>query len=347
MTVLQVCAYAAPYEGNFIKSLKALSAKLSEKGIRQIYAFPETAEKISWVIELAKTAKVYFLPLSKARIRLGTYKALSAIFKENPDIVTAHSHFELYDVPLEITAPKGVKVFWHLHDALEVYSDLRNRFINFVQYGFLHGRAKLLAVSDKNRDYVTKRGFPKKNAFVLPNGIDTERILKAEKPYGERKFDFLIFGWDYKIKGVDICLNAVKEYGLQYSVAIVTNNNLTDLPGNVVKIRPVKDVNSLYSETKCFLHISRAEGHSYALLESLYAGLPVICSDIPENGFASVMPTVVMTKTGDAGSVANAMQSVMKDLSAFDAFKEETRDIIEKKYSISAWVERVFEFYGI
>ena len=47
MTILQVCAYAAPYEGNFIKSLKALGKVYEEKGDKMVYAFPESARNIS------------------------------------------------------------------------------------------------------------------------------------------------------------------------------------------------------------------------------------------------------------------------------------------------------------
>ena len=64
MTVLQVCAFAAPYEGNFIKSLKALGQDLSEKGHKMIYAFPESAKNIGWCKKLAEETDVYIFCLN-------------------------------------------------------------------------------------------------------------------------------------------------------------------------------------------------------------------------------------------------------------------------------------------
>ena len=44
MTILQVCAYAAPYEGNFIKSLKALGKVYEEKAIKWFMHFRNQQE---------------------------------------------------------------------------------------------------------------------------------------------------------------------------------------------------------------------------------------------------------------------------------------------------------------
>ena len=55
----RVCAYAAPYEGNFIKSLKVLGNVYKEKGDKMVYAFPESARNILWCKELEKHTDVY------------------------------------------------------------------------------------------------------------------------------------------------------------------------------------------------------------------------------------------------------------------------------------------------
>lgn len=111
MTILQVCAYAAPYEGNFIKSLKALGNVYKEKGDKMVYAFPESARNILWCKELEKHTDVYYLPLAKARIKIKTYTMLKDIYCKYKDLKIVHSHFELYDAPVSLTAPKNVKVF--------------------------------------------------------------------------------------------------------------------------------------------------------------------------------------------------------------------------------------------
>lgn len=354
MTVLQVCAYAAPYEGNFIKSLKALGASLKKQNIKMIYAFPENARNIDWVQTLSQEADVYFLPLAKARIKPKTYADLERIYKKYPDIQIVHSHFELYDVPVALTAPKHVKVFWHLHDALEIYNSLCHRIVHKIQYGALHRSATLLSVSEKHMNYVLRCGFPKSQAVFLPNGLDVDRIRMDNAAMADREYDFLIFGWEFERKGVDLCIEAVTKYHLDCKIAVVGASNTVDIIRNrfgdvhqIEVIEPVSDINTLYSNAKCFLHISRAEGLSYALLEAVYAGLPVICSDISENRFAGRFPTVNMVKNEDVDSIADAMKKQLSKPFLNTESIRISRGMIDAEYSVNCWVRKTLEQYGV
>lgn len=350
MKVLQVCAYAPPYEGNFIKSLKTLGAKLAENGHGMIYALPESAKDITWCKALAEEATVYFLPLSKARIRPRTYRELRRIFRENPDIAIAHSHFELYDIPVTMTAPKHVKVFWHLHDAISVYTDLRNRMICKIQYGLMHKSSVLLSVSKKHMAYVLRLGFPTAQARYVPNGLDTDRILLVTSPCAARPYDFLIFGWDFERKGVDLGIRAIKQLPENVRMGVVGDANTPrriaeafDEAEGVEVLEPVADINVLYDKSKCFLHISRAEGLSYALLEAVYAGLPVICSDIEENRFAERFPTVHMVRNENVEEIRDAMKQRLLAGACTREQVLQSRRLIEEGYSIHRWVKDIID----
>lgn len=354
MTILQVCAYAAPYEGNFIKSLKALGKVYEEKGDKMVYAFPKSAKNISWCKELERHTDVHYLPLAKARIKIKTYTMLKEIYHKYKDLRIVHSHFELYDAPVSLTAPKNVKVFWHLHDALEGYTGMKNRLEHKVQYGLCHKNAILLSVSKKHMEYVLKKGFPKKNARYVPNGLDTDRIKLVSTMVNQRKYDFLIFGWEYERKGVDLCIEAMKKNSNEnFKVAIVgsenTENIIAQKYGNVPGVevvKPVSDINELYANSKCFLHISRAEGLSYALLEAVYAGLPVICSNISENKFAEKFPTVEMVESENVTDIAEKMKCVISKNAYSKDMIEKSRKIIDEEYSIACWVKNMLKQYG-
>ncbi len=353
MKILQVCAYAAPYEGNFINSLKALDKKLKDKGHETLYAFPVSAKEKEWCLELAKTNKVYFLPLAKARIKPSTYRALKRIYKENPEIEIVHSHFELYDIPVVLTAKKK-KVFWHLHDPIYNYSDFHNRLMYKIQYKFLHKKATLLAVGEKVKDYAESLGFPKTQSKYVPNGLNVDNIKKVETIYADRKYDFLFYGWDYKRKGVDLCAKAISEIKEEFKVALIgkddTEKILKEEFGETPKIEiveAVKDVNVLYQNSKNFLHISRAEGLSYALLEAIYSGLRVVCSDIRENLFASEFPTVLMVKSEDVESIRKGMEKAISIGAPSEEDILKAREIIDEKYSIESWTKQMISIYGV
>ena len=354
MTILQVCAYAAPYEGNFIKSLKVLGNVYKEKGDKMVYAFPESARNILWCKELEKHTDVYYLPLAKARIKIKTYTMLKDIYCKYKDLKIVHSHFELYDAPVALTVPKNVKVFWHLHDALEGYTGIKNRLEHKVQYGLCHRNAILLSVSEKHMEYVLKKGFPEKNARYVPNGLDIDRIKLVSTVVDQRKYDFLIFGWEYQRKGVDLCVEALKKISNEnFKVAIVGSENIENIikekygyvPG-VEVVKPVSDINELYEKSKCFLHISRAEGLSYALLEAVYAGLPVICSDISENRFAVQFPTVEMVESENTTDIAEKMKYIINEKKYSNDMIEKSRKMIENEYSIACWVKNILKQYG-
>lgn len=353
MTVLQVCAYAAPYEGNFIKSLKELGKELKSKDINMIYAFPESCKDIEWCQNLEKETDVYYLPLAKARIRFETYIVLMNVYKKHPDISIVHSHFELYDVPVTMTAPQNVKVFWHLHDAIQEYTALRYKIEHKLQYGIFHKNAVLLSVSEKHKDYAISKGFPKKNTRFVPNGLDLDRI-KLVDHNAEKEFDFLMFGWEIERKGVDLCIEAVKKLKSNLKVGIVgidkTREDLENRYGiveGVEVIDPVDDINELYEKSRCFLHISRAEGLSYALLEVIYAGMPVVCSDISENSFASKFPIVTMIKNEDIESISKAMKKQIESPVPDYQDIETSRQMIVGEYSVSCWVKNILSHYEV
>ena len=348
MKILQICAYSAPYEGNFIKSLKALERCALEHGDETIYCFPKVNRNIDWCREIEMNHIVYYLPLSHARFLPKTYLMLKRIFKENPDIAIAHSHFELYDTPLTLTAPKSVKIFWHLHDAIGTYLHGIYKYIWKIHYCWLSKRAILLSVSEKHKRVVIKLGFSSENAYYEPNAIDTERIRQVV-PDRKTDTDFLILGWDYIRKGVDLAEESIKllSCNVKLGVAGGNVNEQTEIGRySIVNVTPNNDINILFESTKCFLHISRAEGMSYALLEALYAGLPVIISNIEENMIAKNFPTAFIVKNEDVEEISSAMRSLISnDFKLSETHVQKSRKMIEDNYSIQSWAERIFNDY--
>lgn len=358
MNILQVCAYAAPYPGNFIKSLLSLHEELRKNGHNTFYAFPEKAQSFEWCKELQKRTDVYFLPLSKARINPKTYIELRKIMKTKKiDIV--HSHFELYDIPIAVSLPKNTKMFWHLHDAIE--NDFNNtsyirKCLFKLHYGIFSKKAYLISVSEKHADFAMRLGFKKERCSVILNGTDLNRI-KNNYVKSNKKYDFLMFGWDFERKGVDLAIKASQQLvkdGYKFNIAVVGSNDTWNNP-KIKEIENeewffkqnfVEDINDLYADANIFLHVSRAEGCSYALQESIYFGLPIISSDIPENLFVKNIPSVILCKNSDYNDLYLKMKMLLDNrLKITENDIENSRQFINNNFSIEVWTKKIIKEY--
>lgn len=354
-SILQVCAFGAPNPGNFIASLLELQRKMDEYGYNTIYAFPEKAQNKEWCKRLALTNQVYFLPETKARIRPKTYQIFNKIYVDN-EISIVHCHFELYDIPATVTAPKKIKIFWHLHDPLTINKDLRG-ILWKIQYGVIGKRAQLLSVADYYRKIAIRLGFPEAQTRVIINCIDLGRINFCRQKVAP-EYDFLTFGWDFYRKGDDIIIKACDRlYHEGYCFKLLLNGNektwkvLDDfLKGMdrpyLTKGDPVDDVNELFSGAKVFIQASRKETFSYAVCEAAYAGLPVICSNIAGLEWANEIPLVDFFESENVEMLYLRMKEKL-DIRVKNDDAARSRSIIEEEYSLETWVNKIVDVYEI
>lgn len=357
MIVLQVCAYGAEYSGNFIASLEALEKDLKKKNIQTIYAFIGRAADKNWCREIQKRTKVYFLPEAKARIHPKTYLIFKKIYAENKiDIV--HTHFELYDIPATLMAPESTKVFWHLHDPLTRHKGLRGMLWKY-QYGIVGKRATLLSVAEQYRDYVVLLGFPYNQTHLLLNSINLNRV-NTVRSSGKHDFQFLTFGWDFYRKGDDIMLNVCKRLnheGYQFRFLLNGNDKTWGVLQDYLKgekpeyldvCNPVEDINELFGKADVFIQASRRETFSYAVCEAAYAGMPVISSDIAGLEWAHDLPSVFFFENENEEQLYQLMKAHLNHSIDLDPdIITQTRTLIEKEYSLTAWTKKVMSFYGV
>lgn len=350
MKILQVCAYAAQYGGNFIASLLALENSLVKKGHQISYLFPKSASQYEWCKKIEDTHQVFYCDTNRF-----SYKTFLEVKNAVKDMDLIHSHFELYDMLVVLAAKKNQRVIWHLHDSFDEKLDWIHKTINKIQYAWIGKNTTLVSPSAYYADYVIGLGYNKKNTRVIANCIDLKRLEEPETV--ETRYDFLVFGGFYYIKGLDILLDAcriLKNKKKKFCVGVVgykdtwnwIENQYPDINDCFVRLNPTEQVSLLYESVKVFMSTSRRECFSYALLEALASGRPAIVSDIPGNQWCKTYKTAYTFENENAEDLAKRMSSFID--SDFDVDKEAlaiTSEAIKSIYNVEKWASEIEEVY--
>lgn len=376
-----VLSFEAPYGGNILKMLYALSELLAAKyemGIH--FIFPEQQEK-EWLSVLKKKYKVGFTRKPYESSADDIYKLLSGW---NIDIV--HTHFDNYDIPVAkaITRSKrDIKHVVHLHDYLSFDKTglslpwLRKRKTNFdlwKRYGWYCRKAYFIGVSAevtniathyRNHFFSLPSSYPDEvlekmrfnRAEVLLNGIDMSRLEgEYHKPSGS--FSFLTFGGEARGKGIPCILDAAElvwREGYDFSLSITNGYTLQsylqqrypqELPDFLKIVGQTEKITDLFDSSHCYISASKYETMSMSIAEASIYGLPVIQSDIPGTYWNSLCPSTFVFEVDNARMLALRMIEVMGyDKIQLQEKCKETRVYNKERLKMSVWCDRVVSVY--
>lgn len=336
-SVLELMNYAAPYEGNFLLSIRALANALRDRGTDTVLVFPETARERTWSRRLADDYPVYFLPRGTA----AAANLLRRIRKEH-DVICVHSHFidSRFYLPLRIALfGKPVPHAYHAH-SLPHFSRgsmaLRRRLIH---------ASRVLCVSEAVRGAYTDAGFS--GCVLVPNGVDLARLRPTQTLDFRRPF-VLTFGYDFAIKGIDAALDAFERFDPEHRFTLgvcvaghaqEARKALCARYGAVpewVELLPAReDVGDYYRAADVFLSASRTEGMPYAVLEAAYCGLPLVLSDIPPHRQLG-LPQAEWFPPQDAQALFDAVCR-----SAERTGLPENAAYVARQFSLQTWTQTV------
>lgn len=299
MNIMHFADYSAPYEGNFILSLKALEAELKLKNINIIYVFTKNAKGQKWAKELIRQRKfIYFL-------EAGFIKDIILFAKiiRRHNIRLIHTHFSIFkfDVMLKIARALSKKTVYirHMH---MLYKNKANPITEKIKRLIANADVEVSCSRAVYRA-MENAGFKTANMITVTNAVDFSRLDNYEeidkKILGipDNSKAVLMFGYSYLVKGVDLAIRAVKslnDKGQSIMLLLVAADNAENVKSSIVNdfggiaeyikfLPPRNDIASYYNIADIFLSASRSEGLSYALVEAKYCGALTVASDIPGN----------------------------------------------------------------
>ncbi len=350
-SIVTVASYAGPYFGNFIPSLIAYDKIIKDLGYRTVYVFPDFVKDFAWVESMDSVAdKLYFIPYKP--YSLANVKLLKKICKTE-NAVAAYSRMSGWDITIRLAAP-SLPLIWHMEMGLNTDS-LKSKIKYFIKYKIL-GFGKTYHISASEDATKKINSFNLKNKCVcIPNAINLERISSRENIIKNKKVNLLTFAYFPGIKGFDIALDACEkltesgfDFSLLASAQAPTYEYIKQRYGNnspewLTLLEPTDNIDEVFQMADILLNTSRSEGMSYANLEGLYFGLPVIFSDIPGNSVLKDFKSTYSFENCNPDDLAEVIENCNNSKLNFEDISE-NRKIITEKFGIDLWIKRLSDY---
>ena len=178
---------------------------------------------------------------------------------------------------------------------------------------------------------------------VIPNIVDrslepaSRASARTELGIGQREFVIAAAGTLAPVKDYPTILRAfagmaAARGGMRLVIAgggserraLESFSHAIGLNGNVTFLGSCAGVANVFSAADVFVHASKSEGLSNALLEAMAAGLPAACSDIPANREAAG-ECAIYFRPGDSEGCGRALGRYVDDIAARRAAGEAAR----------------------
>lgn len=265
------------------------------------------------------------------------------VFLKSKEIDVVHAH-ELKPVVNALLASRRVKTLvsiTHTHTPISEWKiGVLKKKLNRLVYSFLVNRYSdaEIALTESKKKVKIKEGIKENKLVVIPNALNIEKFVISHlnkmdgeeairKRYGISKSAF-VFGCVSRMtreKGLDILvdsyykfLNTDLYHAKDFVLIIAGGGEMEDELRQMVEDKgisdkviitgefPTEDLVKYYSAFDFFVFPTLAEGFGLVLIEALYAGLPVICSDLDVLKEVAG-DTATYFRTGDSSDLAKKM----------------------------------------
>jgi glycosyltransferase involved in cell wall biosynthesis len=357
LNTMQIMNYLAPYPGNFMRSILALDDALKQNNSTSVLLFPGSAKGLYWIKQLQEQGRNLFFLSGRA---LPDSRLIASLIKRF-GIRILHTHFAASHIYLatrlaRLACPAAVSIV-HMHNHEKTKGALKK----WLKRSLIDARLYVGVSKDVSDDMVAK-GYSPKVCVYIPNAVDFSRLDRCDasrdQPSVQSGKKILMFGFDFKRKGVDIAVEALHKYDSQREmtlmIVLASNHDavragiermLGEVPAWIKLLPPRDDVAAYYRMADVFISPSREEGLPYALLEAAYCGVRTVASDI--SGQRSIgIPHMLHFKSGDSHGLYQALKLAMAcDAKQNEALVNEARSYVTSHYRLGNWVDDVVRAY--
>jgi len=289
---------------------------------------------------------------------------LARICRENDiDIIHAQYLRENYIAMISKLINPRVKVFFTSHFIMRNPAPIRffNRLLSGLQ-------AKVISVSEIGRKPLISNGYDPRKIEAIFNGVDlttwtgrSASTLRSEFGLPDDRTVLLCSSRFAHDKGHEYLLRAIARLKVKaegrFALVLSSDGPLLEdvkrqakdlgLEEEVIFIGPRKDMKNVYDGADIYINSSEHENLSFAIIEALAEGLPVIATNMGGN------PDIINDETGcgllveygNAGELADAVLRLMDDSGLRDRLIERGAAAVRDKFNLDKMVGRTYNLY--
>jgi len=256
-----------------------------------------------------------------------------------------------------------VKVMWTNHFILA-----NNAVLKITNRMLTHLQANIIAVCNRGKEMMIANGNDRSKIHVIFNGVAPNYWGEPEASTLRKEFNiaddtFVMFcgsRFEYD-KGHKFLINSIAELKKitdKKFICLLSNDGpfLEDCKQqvkelgleDVVKFLGFrKDMKNLYSGSDLYINSSWHEALSFAIIEALAAGLPVVATDMGGNSDIINDETKcgLLVKYDDAKGMAQAIKKVMDDEKLREEFKRNALKTVNDKFNLDKMVMETYNLY--
>jgi L-malate glycosyltransferase len=343
--------------------VQSLIEKLNNKKIKAFFAYNEEGLLVENLKGLG--VETYRINMKHPLDFKAAWELSKLCKRLGIDLVHTQYLRENYIALLSRIFNPAVKVMYTNHFILRNNIVLRilNRFMTLLE-------ANIIAVCNKGKEMMISNGVNGKKIKVIFNGVDpsfwgepVKSTLREEYNIDNDTFIFLCASRFAHDKGHKFLVDAVFELkkltSRKFKCVLANDGPLFDevkkqaqdlgLDKDIVFTGFRRDVKNLIAGSDLYINASEHEALSFAIIEMLASGLPVIATDMGGNGDIINPETKcgMLVKYNDSKALAAAINMVMGNTDFQKELKENALMAVREKFNLERMVNETYNLYKI
>lgn len=278
------------------------------------------------------------------------FSALHALLFRKFDLVHVHNTDAGFIIPLLRLKYNVIGTSHGYPYKIEKWSKLAKSFLRFSEEIFFRSSDLITCVSRSITEELKKKY--KRNIYFIPNGISNPIIKEVKedniifKKFRLKEKEYICFtaGRILPSKGCHILLKSLKRIERNINVIIIGDFShkidytlkLFQMADKRVKFIPfIENKEILFGiikKAKIFIFPSIKEAMSMMLLEAVALGVPVICSDIPEN-ISVLENNTIYFKSADEKDLTKKIEFYLDNYEAILDVASNAQKWIKERYN--------------